>query len=216
VPASAAPRAAAASPGTRGSAQARVLVPAAVPPAAAQAAAGELPRQIKCWSPCILDGACSADAACGKKWNTPGAGSGSSAGTTGGGGGSAALGPASFCKQWSGHGHENENCTAGWPTLWANFRALIGIFSQSVGPSLAIWANPVQFSLNCSPARGWSDGRPTWHISTNWNTSPRDCIASANGEATGAAGASFLPFYSLFYFIFISVGIATGARKITV
>jgi hypothetical protein len=30
--------------------------------------------------------------------------------------------------------------------LWANFRALIGIFSQSVGPSLAIWANPVQFS----------------------------------------------------------------------
>jgi hypothetical protein len=31
--------------------------------------------------------------------------------------------------------------------LWANFRALIGIFSQSVGPSLAIWANPLQFSL---------------------------------------------------------------------
>jgi hypothetical protein len=34
-----------------------------------------------------------------------------------------------------------------WPKLWANFRALIGIFSQSVGPSLAIWANPVQLSL---------------------------------------------------------------------
>jgi hypothetical protein len=33
----------------------------------------------------------------------------------------------------------------GWPKLWANFRALIGIFSQSVRPSLAIWANPVQF-----------------------------------------------------------------------
>jgi hypothetical protein len=33
----------------------------------------------------------------------------------------------------------------GWPELWANFRALIGIFSQSDGPSLAIWANPVQF-----------------------------------------------------------------------
>jgi hypothetical protein len=31
--------------------------------------------------------------------------------------------------------------------LWANFRDLIGIFSQSVGPSLAIWANPVQFSF---------------------------------------------------------------------
>jgi hypothetical protein len=36
----------------------------------------------------------------------------------------------------------------GWPKLWANFRALIGIFSQSVGPSVTIWANPVQFSLN--------------------------------------------------------------------
>jgi hypothetical protein len=35
----------------------------------------------------------------------------------------------------------------GWPKLWANFRALIGIFSKTVGPSLAIWANPVQFSL---------------------------------------------------------------------
>jgi hypothetical protein len=35
----------------------------------------------------------------------------------------------------------------GWPKLWADFRALTGIFSQSVGPSLAIWANPVQFSF---------------------------------------------------------------------
>ena len=35
----------------------------------------------------------------------------------------------------------------GWPKLWANFRDLIGIFSQSVGPRLAIWANPVQFSF---------------------------------------------------------------------
>ena len=31
--------------------------------------------------------------------------------------------------------------------LWANFRALIGIFSQSVGPSLAIWANPARPSF---------------------------------------------------------------------
>jgi hypothetical protein len=37
----------------------------------------------------------------------------------------------------------------GWPKLWANFRALIWIFSQRVGPSLAVWANPVQFSLVC-------------------------------------------------------------------
>jgi hypothetical protein len=35
----------------------------------------------------------------------------------------------------------------GWPKLWANFMDLIGIFSQNVGPSLAIWANPMQFSL---------------------------------------------------------------------
>jgi hypothetical protein len=35
----------------------------------------------------------------------------------------------------------------GWPKLWANFKALIGIFSQRVGPSLAIWANHVQFSF---------------------------------------------------------------------
>ena len=38
----------------------------------------------------------------------------------------------------------------GWPKLWTNFRALIGIFSQSLGLSLAIWANPVEFSL-CAP-----------------------------------------------------------------
>ena len=37
----------------------------------------------------------------------------------------------------------------GCPKLWADFRARIGIFSQSVGPSLAIWANPVQFSFAC-------------------------------------------------------------------
>jgi hypothetical protein len=35
----------------------------------------------------------------------------------------------------------------GWPKLWAYFRARIGIFSQSVGPSLTIWASPVHFSL---------------------------------------------------------------------
>ena len=41
----------------------------------------------------------------------------------------------------------------GWPKLWASFRALIGIFSQSVGPSLAIWADPVQFSFLNAPCR---------------------------------------------------------------
>ena len=35
----------------------------------------------------------------------------------------------------------------GWRKLWANIRALIGILSHGVGPSLAIWANLVQFSF---------------------------------------------------------------------
>jgi hypothetical protein len=35
----------------------------------------------------------------------------------------------------------------GWPKLWANFQALIGIFSQIVGPSLTIWVNPDTFRL---------------------------------------------------------------------
>ena len=33
--------------------------------------------------------------------------------------------------------------------MWVNIKALIGIFSQNVGPSLAIWANPVQLSFVC-------------------------------------------------------------------
>ena len=37
----------------------------------------------------------------------------------------------------------------GGPKFWANFRDLIGILSQSVGPSLATGANPVQFSFDC-------------------------------------------------------------------
>jgi hypothetical protein len=51
----------------------------------------------------------------------------------------------------------------GWPKLWANFMALIGIFSQSVGPSLAIWANPVQFSFHLTevaPLEGQAAAEP--------------------------------------------------------
>jgi hypothetical protein len=43
--------------------------------------------------------------------------------------------------------HCRTKIAQGWPKLWANFTALIGIFSQSNGPRLAIWANPVQFYL---------------------------------------------------------------------
>jgi hypothetical protein len=35
----------------------------------------------------------------------------------------------------------------GWPKLWADFKARIWTFSQSVKPSLTIWANPAQFSF---------------------------------------------------------------------
>jgi hypothetical protein len=47
--------------------------------------------------------------------------------------------------------------------LWANFRALIGISSQRVEPSLAIWANPVQFSFRAGRRQaGRRRGGPTW------------------------------------------------------
>jgi hypothetical protein len=49
----------------------------------------------------------------------------------------------------------------GWPTLWATFRALIEIFSQIFGPRLAIWTNPVPFSLPAAgrpPTRGRGPG----------------------------------------------------------
>ena len=44
----------------------------------------------------------------------------------------------------------------GWPRLWANFRARIGIFKQSVGPSPVIWANPVRlYLLGLRGRRSW-------------------------------------------------------------
>ena len=46
----------------------------------------------------------------------------------------------------------NEYCPGLAQILCANFKALIGIFSQSVGPSHAIWANPVQFSFQYLPS----------------------------------------------------------------
>jgi hypothetical protein len=58
-------------------------------------------------------------------------------------------------------GRAKTKIVQGWPKLWANFRALINIFSQSVGPSLAIWANPVQFTLKASSlCRGHTTGVP--------------------------------------------------------
>ena len=35
----------------------------------------------------------------------------------------------------------------GWPKFWTNFRVLVGAFSQSVGPSLAIYATLTWASL---------------------------------------------------------------------
>jgi hypothetical protein len=66
----------------------------------------------------------------------------------------------------------------GWPKLWANFKALIGIFSQNIGPSLAIWANPVHFSFPRSahrrPAPRHAVGSRRWR--SRWMASrPRRC-----------------------------------------
>jgi hypothetical protein len=33
----------------------------------------------------------------------------------------------------------------GWPKLWANFKTLVGISSQTSGPTCDLWANPVNF-----------------------------------------------------------------------
>jgi hypothetical protein len=54
---------------------------------------------------------------------------------------------------WDASLHPVTKIVKGWPKLWANFRVLLGIFGQSVGPSLTIWANPVQFSLPPIPAQ---------------------------------------------------------------
>ena len=45
------------------------------------------------------------------------------------------------------HAGRTTKIVQGWPKLRANLRALILIFSQSVGPRLAIWADPAHFSL---------------------------------------------------------------------
>jgi hypothetical protein len=46
-----------------------------------------------------------------------------------------------------------------WPKLSANFRALIGVFSQTSGPSLPIWANPVQFRYSGTQCRAGAGAR---------------------------------------------------------
>jgi hypothetical protein len=64
----------------------------------------------------------------------------------------------------------------GWPKLWANFIALIGIFSQSVGPSLAVWANPVHFSFFCAVVC-WSHHAGMLHSIISENGARRDLAA---------------------------------------
>ena len=67
----------------------------------------------------------------------------------------------------------------GWPKLWANFKALVGICSQSVGPSPAIWANPVQFSFTM---RGWKHGLQRALVARRTDR-PRRPRAAMCGEA---------------------------------
>ena len=48
-----------------------------------------------------------------------------------------------------------------WPKFWARFILLIGIFSQNVGPTCIIWANPVNFAL--MSARSAPQSLPVQH-----------------------------------------------------
>jgi hypothetical protein len=76
----------------------------------------------------------------------------------------------------------------GRPKLWAKFKALIGIYSQSVGQSLAIWANPVQFSLEASPpAHGRGTSRAVWPLRDRRRA--RGCGAN-NTEPSAATTSS--------------------------
>jgi hypothetical protein len=70
----------------------------------------------------------------------------------------------------------------GWPKLWANFRARIGIFSQSVGPSLTIWANPIKILFG-STALVWGGRQRTSAPSQNGRPSPPPPAAARPGGA---------------------------------
>jgi hypothetical protein len=72
-------------------------------------------------------------------------------------------------------GRNRTKIVQGWSKLLANFKALIGIFSQSVGPSLAIWANPVQFSFS-------SPRRPRRSVPTRLVEGSRTYVAGRGSE----------------------------------
>jgi hypothetical protein len=69
--------------------------------------------------------------------------------------------------------HDITKSLQGWPKLWASFKDLIWIFSQSVGLSLAIWANLVQFSFMKLPS---SDGLTHLYCSEFWPFGSHDLV----------------------------------------
>ena len=71
----------------------------------------------------------------------------------------------------------------GWPKLWTNFKVLIGIFNQSAGPSLAIWAHPrVQslFLFDAPDALGFFSNLPTDELL--WVLGPSLCARAVMEE----------------------------------
>jgi hypothetical protein len=74
----------------------------------------------------------------------------------------------------------------GWPKLWANFKTLIGIFSQNSGPTYEFsWANPAnfRFELGCATSAGPCAGATsTARRSTTTKACLNVCPASCTGQ----------------------------------
>jgi hypothetical protein len=50
----------------------------------------------------------------------------------------------------------------GWPRIWVNSKAFIGIFSQTSGSSYTFWANPVGSTSQASATPTWTRAKEPW------------------------------------------------------
>jgi hypothetical protein len=76
------------------------------------------------------------------------------------------------------------------PKLWADFNALIGIFNQSVGPSLAIWTNPAQFSLDGVAVARPPAGDCVSRGSSTAIQKPANSVVTAEARGVGRTGGA--------------------------
>jgi hypothetical protein len=81
----------------------------------------------------------------------------------------------------------------GWSKLWANFRALIGIFSQSIKfwPSLAIFGHPIYRQFSIADDRGLTAANN--HACTKedgWNQREVDELAEQTAESPRGGGGA--------------------------